>query len=320
MTTINRAEQDNQLRLPELIGTPPVGIIFCDLDGVFVEDNAQFTKTPGLRRSTVEAVKQAGYWLVFNSNTGADLLTEKAGEYGFDKKLVIGENGAVISLPEAKIKEYLSPSKPFFDKFRPDVTEIIRQTYPNADIFTGDATSFVQKNTRIQSSADYIYLINSTRECSIGIYVRSIDMNGNLRTDQDATEDLRLLLTNQLAQTPEKDKLVCKAYPEVGSCLVRDPNINKVNAVRWVMNQYLEGLEYYMIGDTTNDDMTSLGKNRIMTCAVGNGDYWLKVAIQRTGGIVAPMNRRFADGAEYILGQILKGGADYEQTTASPLR
>lgn len=297
-------DSESQLRLPEILGVPKRGIIFSDLDGVWFDEERNFAPPDPTDVAILQKARNLGYWLVLNSDTAADTLASFAGTLGFDP-LVIAENGAIISLPKRRIKEYLSPHKPFFYHYRINVLIKLAEENPNEAIYMGDATPLIQAGTRIVGSNCRAYLINSARECSLGVYTRMIGADGQLLINDAETQRTEALLNELLHKAPERAVLTCRRYPNLGSCLVKDLNQTKWQAVHWIINQFPGNLSYYMLGDSIYDSMEPLA-NQVVTCAVGNASEELKAVALRTGGILAPQQALVAKGADFIIKQILE--------------
>lgn len=299
-------EARNKLKISEILGIPKKGIIFSDLDGVWLDENNNFSSPNSSDLSILEKAREAGYMLVLNSDTAAETLTLFSKELGFDP-FVIGENGAVVYLPNQGIKEYLSSMKPFFDRFKPKVIQAIVKTNSQAALFVGNATPFLKQTNFFPPSQKTAYLINTTRECSIGVYTRTIQEDGTLKIDDQKTQYTEYLLNFLLESKKEKEELMCIRYPNLGSCLVKQPTLTKWKAVKWVIDQFPPGLSYYMIGDTIYDSVESLGQ-LATTCAVGNASAGLRESVLRSGGILAPQDLTIAQGANFIIKQILERG------------
>lgn len=299
-----KKDYESQIKLSEIVGVPKKGIIFSDLDGVWFDEDTNFAP-PQLRElDVVQEARDAGYLLVLVSDTGPSALARFAQELNFDP-LIIGENGAVISLPTQGIAQYLTPLKPFFDKYKIDAIQALLANNPDSYIVVGDATAMVRPGGmgRLPAQKD-VYLINTARECSFGAYTRVTDTDGRLTVRDSKTQATEELLKKLLKERQRTD-LVCKRYDALGSCLVKDPTIKKSTAVKWVIEQFPATLAYYMIGDTSNDSMEPLN-GRVIPCAVGNANDGFKKEVLATQGIVAPDS--IANGANYIIREILRKG------------
>lgn len=294
------------LNLAEILGIPKRGIIFSDLDGVWFDESNNFAFPDPKDLVILQEAQDAGYWIVLNSDTGSEALATFAKNLGANP-LVIAENGAVVYLSQQGIKEYFSPFKPFFSDFRQEVVLTLMKKYPQAAIFYGDATAFIQAEGSLPGSNPLAFLVNAARECSLGIYTRLKDENDKLTVSDLQTQETETTLKFLLGNRPERDLLICKNYPLIGSCLVKDPKQTKWQAVNRLINQFPPTLSFYMIGDALADSMEPITE-KVTTCAVGNANNDLKTVARKTGGIVAPENLTIAKGANYIVQQILKGG------------
>lgn len=297
-------DQETNLNLKKILGTPTQGIIFSDLDGVWFDENNNFSSPPLSDAQAIKRAQEAGYWVILVSDTGAEGLSSYAQELATNP-VVIGENGAVIYLPTQGIKEYLTPLQLFFSKYREKAVEALAAEQPTAAIFQGDATSFIKSQAYSPFPGRTNYLVNTTRECSFGVYTRIADNKGNLVIDDSQTEQTEQILRNLLGDNT--NNLACKTYPQIGSCLVKDQTVIKPTAVDWFISQFPSSLFFYMIGDTINDSMEGLN-GKVKTCAVGNADAALKSAAQRTQGIIAPDTLTIARGASYIIDRIIQKG------------
>lgn len=296
-------EEQNSLRLPELLGVPKKGIIFSDLDGVWFDENNNFASPPPSDLRAVQQAKNAGYLMVLVSDTGASALASFSEQLQFDS-VVVAENGAVVYLPNQGMKTFLTPSKSFFDEFNQRAINLFYQD-ENTEVIIGDATSLIKEDSLLSKPGKTMLVINGARECSFGVYTRSVNSIGKLTIDDNITKITEQRLKELLESAPQT--IDCKRYPAIGSCLVKDREIVKSKAVKWIIDQFPSTLSYYMIGDTLNDSMDSLGK-RVITCAVGNADNNLKAIAEQNNGIIAPDNMIISSGANYILTKIIEGG------------
>lgn len=297
-------EIEREIDFTEILGVPKKGVIFSDLDGVWLDEDNNFASSPSYDLDILQKAQDAGYWLVLVSDTGSSRLASFAAELSFDP-VVVAENGAVIYIPAQNLKQYLSPLKLFFNSYRQAVIKKLIGQNPKASIFIGDATELVRSGNPFPFLNSTAYLINSARECSFGVYTRSIDSSGNLLIDDAKTQETERLLITLLDDELDMTGLVCRRYPSLGSCLVKDPSIVKWKAIQRIIKQLPSNLKYYMIGDTINDSMEQIS-NRVATCAVGNASAQLKTVAAASGGIVAPDDLTIAKGANYIIRKILQ--------------
>lgn len=281
------------------------GIIFSDLDGVWFDESRNFAFPDARNLAVLSDARKAGFRLVLNSDTGAQTLASFANTLGFDTDLVIAENGGIIYSPQKKTREYLSPLASVFKPLRKRFEEILVDQAPQAMIFLGDATRFMQETTTLPEFSGTFYAINGTRETSFGVYTRYVDKDGNLEVVDELTKQTEIMIQEILEDIPLGKNLSLRRYPMVGSCLVRDPNLRKSIAVERVIDRLPSGLFYFMIGDTEADSMETLAP-RVITCAVGNATPGLKEVVQRTNGIQTPDDLVIDRGASYIISQIIE--------------
>ncbi len=295
------------VNLREIIGEPEKGIIFSDVDGVWLDENNNFTPPNKSKLEIIQSAKQAGYWVVLVSDTGSIALSQYAEQFDANSP-VIAENGAYIYLPQQNIKLYTEESRAqFFQNLTNSIENQLNQK-PNVVVYRLNATPYIQTTKNINEKNKTIYLINSAREESLGIYIRQSDNNGILSIDVQKTEETKALFVQEVEKIlPPSQKMIVKSYPQIGSCLVKNPKIQKWKAVQLFIESFPQDLRYYMIGDTENDSMQNLG--RIVTnCAVGNATDAYKKIIAETNGLVAPQNKTIADGAFYLIEQIIQEG------------
>lgn len=305
-------EREGKLLLPEILGVPKKGIIFSDLDGVWFDEKANFASPPPEDLAVIQEAKDAGYWVVLNSDTGTSPLARYSEGLGCTP-LVIAENGMVTYAPSAGIKEFFVPIKSLFDEFKKNAADML-VTQDNSVVVLGDATTIVRENPILPYENSTVFLINDMRECSFGVYIRSADQFGKMKINIELTNQVKIMLDKLSQNTMRKwsdnnTLLSCKGYPEVGSCVVRDPRVYKARTVAKMITQFSDPLDYYMIGDSLGDamDFQCVG-NRVTTCAVGNADPRLKQIATRTGGTVAPEDSIISKGANYIIKNILQRG------------
>lgn len=281
------------------------GIIFSDVDGVWLDESKKFAFPNPQNLRILNEARKAGFRLILNSDTGAQTLASFADRLGFDTDLVIAENGGVIYSPQEKTSEYLSPFAPTFKPLRKRFEEVLISQAPEALVFLGDATRFIQETVTLPGFSGTFYAINGTRETSFGVYTRYVAKSGKMEVIDELTERTELMLAEILSTFPEGRVLSLRRYPIVGSCLVRDPNLRKSTAVERVINRRPSDLIYFMLGDTEADSMETLAP-RVITCAVGNATPILKEVVIRTNGIQAPDNLVIDRGARYIISQIIE--------------
>lgn len=302
---MNNPELSPILDLPKILGIPKRGIIFSDLDGVWFDEANNFSQpAPALLRSITLAQK-SGFWVVMNSDTAPTTLERYANSLGANG-WVIGENGGVIYLPDEG-NWYLSPAAPLIETLRNDLLNRLSDQPDRPYIWQGDATPFIQRQGELIGGlpGQVAYLVNTARTCSIGIYTRVIGPDGSLGIDDAQTKQTEDVLNTILAKQDLQANLVCKRYPNLGSCLVKDPTISKATAVERIVNQYGKGLSYWMIGDRVYDSMSDLAGD-VRVGAVGNADQGLKTEALGNRGVVAPPDQTIARGADFIIREILR--------------
>ncbi|MFH1833293.1 MAG: HAD hydrolase family protein [Candidatus Levyibacteriota bacterium] len=302
---MNKDKETEKLKLSEILGIPKKGIIFCDLDGVFFDEENNFASPNPSDLAILDEAKNAGFWIVLNSDTGVSALASFGQQLGCTP-LVIGENGAVIYAPNQRIKEFLSSDKQFFDQYRKEVVENLID--PENTIILGDATSLIKNQQRLEIPGSMLYVVNTARDCSFGVYTRRFDENGILVVDDKRTKQTEELLKNLLSKNGREKDLSCKRYPVLGSCLVKNPRIKKTLGVKYIIGQMPKGLSYFMIGDTINDAIMYGLEDKVRTCAVGNATEELKDMVSQNGGIIAPNQFGLAKGVTFIIANILGGG------------
>lgn len=301
---MRRESEQTQMTLPEILGVPTKGIIFSDLDGVWFDEANNFSAPNSETLAILKEAKEAGFLLVLNSDTAPATLAQFAKELGFDPA-VIGENGSIIAVPEKGWTEYVSPLKNFFTKLRQQVVLEIMQREPSAAIIVNDATPFIRSGALIQGTSKKTYIINTARECSLGIYTRGIRSDGSLYIYDQMTRQTQNFLNELLSsQSPTQD-VACFSYPTLGSSLVKPTSAAKWIAVKNIVEQFPQSLSYFMLGDRIYDSMEPIA-DKVVTCAVGNADDALKAAVRRTNGIIAPENLTIANGANYLIREIIK--------------
>lgn len=302
---MNYPEITANLKLPEILGRPKKGIIFSDLDGVWLDESRNFAPPAPEFAASITMARKAGFWVVLNSDTAPKTLSNYATELG-SNDWVVAENGGIIYLP--KVGNWLLSS------FASEIKEVKRKTIellkrqnPSAYIWRGDATPFIQQQKTIPdaTSGQTVYLVNTSRITSLGIYTRKVSADGQLEVDDAETQKTEQTLLSVLDKEKLTTILRCKRYPAIGSCLVKDPFVNKADAVKRIVDQYGKQLSYWMIGDSLSDSMLNL-RGTIRIAAVGNAEPQLKIEATQNNGIVAPVNKPIAQGANYIIRQILR--------------
>lgn len=291
--------------LSEILGKPKRGIIFSDLDGVWFDEGKNFAPPSPEKTDVIKLARQKGFWVVLNSDTAPETLTQFASLLGADT-WVIAENGGIVSIPQ-RDSWYLSQAARLIPELRAAAIENLMTQTAVAHLWQGDATPFIQRGEKLADAVEgqVAFLVNTARICSIGIYTRKVLQGGVLGIDDDLTRLTEATLESALTEKGLKETLVCKRYPNLGSCLVKDPSVTKATAVQLVIDQMGPDLSYWMIGDRVFDSMKPVaGKVRIG--AVGNADMDLKVEADENQGVVAPSNKTVADGAEWIIAEILR--------------
>lgn len=285
------------IKKTEFIKSPPMGIIFTDLDGVWFDESRNFAAPPSKDLEVIKEAEKNGYLFILNSDTGGDALFEFGDQLGIKSDIVIAEGGAYIQKRDGN-REFLIDKeiKNQIDALKLKLTELF--TSQNRYFYAGDATAFIRNTQLPLNSVPYpFYLINLSRICSLGIYTRKV-VQGNMTVDDNLTEDMLLLLSNFIGNS---SPLKVKKYPSIGSCLVKsNPPPEKSSAVK----RFLEVTGYqgpcYMIGDRISDSM-SLLTNQVKLCAVGNAEDQLKTQAD----FVTPSELQISKGAAYIVKQII---------------
>lgn len=302
---MDKPELSSSFDLPKILGKPKRGIIFSDLDGVWFDEANNFSQpAPDLLRS-ISLAQKSGFWVVMNSDTAPTTLERYANSLGANG-WVIGENGGVIYLPDEG-NWYLSPAAPLIETLRNDLLNGLSDQPNKPYIWQGDATPFIQRQGELTDGipGQVAYLVNTARTCSIGIYTRVIGPDGILGIDDLKTKQTEDVLKAVLAKQNIQETLVCKRYPNLGSCLIKDPLINKSTAVERIVEQFGVDFSYWMIGDRVYDSMSEL-TGVVRVGAVGNADLGLKTEALDNLGIVAPPDKTIASGADFIIREILR--------------
>lgn len=302
---MNNSELSSSLDLPKILGQPKRGIIFSDLDGVWFDEANNFSQpAPDLLRS-ISLAKKSGFWVVLNSDTAPTTLERFANSLGANN-WVIGENGGVIYLPNEG-SWYLSPAAPLIETLRSDLLIRLSDQPERPYIWQGDATPFIQRQEQLADCkpGQVAYLINTARTCSIGVYTRIMNTDNLLVVNDRQTQETEKILSALLKERELDTSLTCKRYPNLGSCLIKDPTISKATAVQRIVEQFGGDLSYWMIGDRVYDSMSELAGN-VRVGAVGNADQDLKTEALCNRGIVAPPDKTIASGADFIIREILR--------------
>lgn len=284
------------LNLPEILGRPKRGIIFSDLDGVWFDESRNFAKPKSTLTDSITLARDAGFWVVLNSDTAPQTLSNYATELGTNS-WVIAENGGVIYVPNVG-SWLLSSFTSQIIEVKKQAIEQLKNQNPPPIIWQGDATPFIQQQKTIPNATfgQVVYLVNTSRITSLGIYTRKVSTDGQLVVDDIETQKTEQTLLSVLSKENLSTVLQCKRYPAIGSCLVKDPSVSKTSAVKCIVDQYGPALTYWMIGDTVNDSISA----PVRLGAVGNADNELKSQAE----IVATQN--IAEGADFIIRKILE--------------
>lgn len=278
------------------------GVIFTDLDGVWFDEDNNFAPPPKEALQAIKTTQDAGFVFIMNSDTGVDALINFSKELGFIGP-IIAEKGSAIVWPSINFEQLLFPnSKKICSRIRSDFIKIM-ENRPDRQLWGGDATQFLRQNSTFDAELGKIlYLINNSRKCSVGVYTRKIGANQTMIVDNSLTQETQQILANLI---PNNDLcFYCKAYPNLGSCLVKSNQFSKVAGVSELLKYIPKTTPCWMIGDRVVDSMAELG-NRIVTCAVGNAEAELKLIAQATNGIIAPNNLILEQGAQFIIQQII---------------
>lgn len=286
----------SDLNLLEILGCPKKGIIFSDLDGVWFDESQNFAPPEAGLTASITWAQEAGFWVILNSDTAPVTLSNYATSLAANE-WVIAENGGIIYIPRVgywALSLYSSKIK----EIRTQAIERLRQLDPLAYVWQGDATPFIQQKKTLSDAAagQTAYLVNTSRITSVGIYTRKVSPDGQLVVDDGETQKTEQSLLSLLDKRNLSTVLRCKRYPEIGSCLIKDPSVNKADTVNRIVTQYGAALSYWMLGDTTNDIIPP----PVRLGAVGNADFQLKSQAE----IVAP--QKIAEGADFIIRKILE--------------
>ncbi len=283
----------------ELINQPQ-GIIFSDLDGVWFDENSNFSTPPLENLSSLKAAQNNGFLIVLTSDTGAEGLFKYTEELGIESPLVIAEGGICIQSKSGAIEVLVEPAtRGIIKKLRADFIKRCENTQ-GIDFFIGDATSLIRKGFLDYASTkdDYPFLaINAVRTYSLGVYSRRVKQ-GKLLVDENLTDETYEALAQMTSGCPN---LQIKKYPQLGSCLVRPyPRPDKATAVERLLELTSYQGPCFMIGNEIADSMKKTS-GRVVTCAVGNADAGLK----QQADFVAPENFTVSYGADFIVRKII---------------
>lgn len=299
---MNTAETNQEISPDIEILKSARGIIFTDLDGVWFDEENNFAPPKAEVLQTIGMATSQGFVFILNSDTGADALLKFREELGFNGP-VIAEKGAVIAWPEKETKDYLFPEiKPLCKLIEAKFIQTIRSQLPQQSLFIGDAYQLIRSQNQYPQTNPVMYLVNSARECSVGIYSRIIDSNGNLTLDDLLNAETQNILENLIP--PNNLELLCYSYPNLGSCLVKSKQFSKVLGAQQILKLIPPSIPCWMTGDRPADSMVSI-QNRVTSCAVGNADAQLRQDVAQTGGIQTPQELTVSQAAHYIVEQII---------------
>ncbi|QQS43796.1 HAD hydrolase family protein [Candidatus Roizmanbacteria bacterium] len=240
------------------------GIIFSDVDGVWLDETKNFAFPDNNSLEAILRAQSQDYVFVLNSDTGGESLLQLSREMGITSDLCIAENGSYIQTENDVWMIQEPDPRTFMSGLRIRFAEILSSS---GTVWQGDATRAVRKRELKNDSP--LFLVNTSRQCSVGIYARQAGMT----IDRDLTESVYQTVTKVCSDVQGVE---ISQYPEIGSCLVRTTNRpSKADAVSRLLELSGFGGPCFMIGDSMADAMRSLDK-RVITCAVGNASPELK--------------------------------------------
>lgn len=252
------------------------GIIFSDVDGVWLDEQNNFAFPDSKNLEAIVQAQSQGFVIILNSDTGGESLLQLSKELGITSDLCIAENGSYIQRGPDVLMVQQPDARGLMSELRTQVAEILSAS---GTIWQGDATRAI-RNESI-NNRNPLYLINTSRQCSVGIYARQSGM----RVDQTLTD---LVYQSMTEAGNGINDIEISQYPAIGSCLVRSANRpSKADAVSVLLSQTGFNGPCFMIGDTVADNMSSLS-GTVTTYAVGNATDELKANadfIESTGTI-----------------------------------
>ncbi len=136
-------------------------------------------------------------------------------------------------------------------------------------VWNGNPVDFIRKNQKIGIAGDKVVLMNEFRKGSLSFFVRGVDEQGRLVTDDTLLKEA-IDLASKLY--PEIDGLEEDCNPNYGILIISKKGINKRFGTRKLMASLnIAGIG--MIGDSYAD---FLGNDIARHYAVGNADIAFK--------------------------------------------
>lgn len=264
------------------------GIIFSDVDGVWLDEANNFAFPDKNSLEAIVIAQSQGYAIVLNSDTGGESLLQLSREMGITSDICIAENGSYVRNENDVLMIQEPDPTMLMTELRTLFAEILSSS---GTVWQGDATRAVRKRELKNDSP--LFLINTSRQCSVGVYARQSGMT----IDSDLTGDLFRIISEICSERIDID---ISQYPQIGSCLIRTTSRpSKADAVSRLLELSGFGGPCFMIGDSLADDMSSLDK-RVITCAVGNASRELKSVADITDE-TAVLDRSAGEIINYII-------------------
>jgi hydroxymethylpyrimidine pyrophosphatase-like HAD family hydrolase len=167
--------------MSETFPLPEEKIALLDIDGTILDETYKITTYDF--SVAVERAKEAGWLLGLSSDTPLTVMREFRDEFSMDGP-IIAERGAVLEIiGDTFYDEELSQSCV-------DARDEIIEHFSSSGfrVWLGDPVSLIRNGGKIGKSGDLAVMVNEHRRCSLGIFARYIDREGQLIVDNSLTE------------------------------------------------------------------------------------------------------------------------------------
>jgi hydroxymethylpyrimidine pyrophosphatase-like HAD family hydrolase len=167
--------------MSETFPVPEEKIALFDIDGTILNEVYEITTRDF--SVAVERAKEAGWILGLSSDTPLEGMCEFRDEFRMDGPL-IAEKGALFEVGgEAFYDKELSQS---CVDARAEILEHFSSS--GFTVWLGDPVSLLRNGGKIGKSGDLAVMVSEYRKCSLGMFARYIDSEGQLRVDNSLTE------------------------------------------------------------------------------------------------------------------------------------
>ncbi len=236
----------------------PDKVAMIDIDGTLIDD--KYKVTDDQLMDTVSSAQENGWRIGLSSDTPHSTMKRWAARFGMNGP-IIAEKGAFTSYKEfrASTAAHTYDFRKLRNAFLDDVSET------GAIVVRGEPVQILQSGEQIGDPGETVVLINDFREYSVGYFTRAVGEDGNLKIDNDSTDEFANIIRSHYPDDLNFDEDLNHQH---GLMIISHEGMNKrVGTIE--MTKMIDVGRIAMIGNSIAD---YVGNDIALHLAVGNAN------------------------------------------------